>query len=475
MKRGFLCLFVLFVAFSIALVPVFAGGGKEKAEKKKEVEVTTTGEWSLAKAAEPYKGTVLHITKEPWAAPEAYIPIIKDFEAKTGIKVEIEKIEVAEAETKILADFQAKTHNYDMLDVIPENLMKYKTLGMFEPMDKYMENKALRDPTLSFDNVPKILLQSFTLDGVLYAWPLYVVQSFGIYRKDIAENKEEQDAFLKKYGYKLKFPPETPEKYLDICEFFTRKAGEKLAGKLLDRDFYGTTVAFKRGWWTSSNYIKFEVPFGGRIYDKKGNVTINTPANLTALEFMLNLRKYCPPGYLEYTWDEQVNQYINGNVFMYDSWTDTFPYIEDQKESKVAGLNGYFRPAVWGQGGRSAEGVFKGVAILSTSKNKEAAYLLIQYFQRPEVQKKYQSLGGTSFNFEVLKAPEFYDKIPYIPVLVDMLEDPKALEPVVGWPWIWEAYEELSGEINKAAADEVSAKQALENMQLRAEKIAAGK
>src|SRR3546814_14404668 len=34
-------------------------------------------------------------------------------------------------------------------------------------------------------------------------------------------------------------PPETYEQYRDVAEFFTRKAGEKVAGETLDNDIYG--------------------------------------------------------------------------------------------------------------------------------------------------------------------------------------------------------------------------------------------
>lgn len=435
---------------------------------------TTQKTWSLEEAAKPYAGTVLHTTLEPWAAGEAYKPIIEDFTALTGIKIEVEMLEVSEAEAKMMADFQAETHNYDFFGVIPENLMKWKTIGLLAPMEKYLSNEALRDPSFSLDNIPPVIKETFTLNNELFAFPNYVVQSCGIYRKDIAENPEEKAAFKTKYGYDLTFPIDTPQKYLDVCQFFNRKAGEKLAGQILKENFYGTTVAYKRGWWTTANYIKFEVPFGGRAYDKTGNVTFNTPANLEALKFMLALRPYCPPGYLEATWDEQVGQYILGNVFMYDSWTDTFPYIEDATQSKVAGLNGYFRPDVWGEGGRAAEGVFKGIAVLEGSKNKEAAYLFIQYIQSPEVQKKYQLQGGTSSNLTVLKDPEIYDKTPYIPTIVEMLQDPTALEPVVGWPWLWESYELFSNEINMTAADQKTPENALIDIQKAAEDIAKG-
>src|SRR3546814_6011956 len=49
-------------------------------------------------------------------------------------------------------------------------------------------------------------------------------------------------------------PPETYEQYRDVAEFFTRKAGEKVAGETLDNDIYGIVNSNKKGTYIWHDY-----------------------------------------------------------------------------------------------------------------------------------------------------------------------------------------------------------------------------
>ena len=84
----------------------------------------------------------------------------------------------------------------------------------------------------------------------MYGVPANSCIGFLTYRRDLFENAEEQAAFKEKYGYDLEVPSDW-DAYRDAAEFFTRKKGEKLAGEVLDRDFYGVSMEGKRHGATS--------------------------------------------------------------------------------------------------------------------------------------------------------------------------------------------------------------------------------
>ena len=56
--------------------------------------------------------------------------------------------------------------------------------------------------------------------------------------EDLLDDPTEKAAFQKRYGYPLA-QPTTWEQHRDIAEFFTRKAGDKLKGETLKKNFYG--------------------------------------------------------------------------------------------------------------------------------------------------------------------------------------------------------------------------------------------
>ena len=55
------------------------------------------------------------------------------------------------------------------------------------------------------------------------------------------ENPEEKANFREIYRYDLQVPKNFIQ-YYNIAEFFTRKKGEKLAGEVLEQDFYGVGI-----------------------------------------------------------------------------------------------------------------------------------------------------------------------------------------------------------------------------------------
>ena len=95
---------------------------------------------------------------------------------------------------------------------------------------------------------------SVTLDGDTFL--LY-------YRKDIFQDASEKAAFKAKYKYDLPDPPNTWKQVVDLAQFFTRKKGQKLAGKTLTKDFYGYADQAKRGrvyYWYIFRFIPFNAP-----------------------------------------------------------------------------------------------------------------------------------------------------------------------------------------------------------------------
>ena len=89
--------------------------------------------------------------------------------------------------------------------------------------------------------------------------------SINYYRTDVVCNEEEQANFQAKYNVKLPCTPEEMDEidwdmFEKIGEFFMRKKGEKLAGQVLDDDFYG--IAYQAGKGYDINRSRLTASFG---------------------------------------------------------------------------------------------------------------------------------------------------------------------------------------------------------------------
>ena len=60
--------------------------------------------------------------------------------------------------------------------------------------------------------------------------------------------------------------------------------------------------------------------FGGEMFDATGKPTVNSPEGIAALEFMLELGKYSPPGYASFNADEVGAHLLQGTAAMSINW-----------------------------------------------------------------------------------------------------------------------------------------------------------
>lgn len=365
--------------------------------------------WNLKEAAAPYKGTSIRVICDGYSPCLAYKRVSKDFTKKTGIKVSVEVADLQQVQQQILTDALTGTHVYDAVQVISWSVGVWGSRGFATPMKKFLDNPKLRDPSLHIkDFVPQNFKITSTYDGKIIGFPFHFIPPFAIYRKDIAANPEEQAAFKAKYGYDMPLngakiaTVDTWKQWSDMAAFFTRKKGQKVAGHTLAHPMYGVTAAFKRHLTVLYDYERILLGMGGEILDSNGKVALDSPQALKALKYMLSWRKYSPPSYAEYTWDNQYSDFCAGNLFSTFSWGDTTPFLESKKDCPaVAGKIGYFMHP--GTHRTVAEG--QGWVIPSKAPHPQAAYLFLQYLASRKVQAACQAFGCATFRRDVLNMP----------------------------------------------------------------------
>jgi multiple sugar transport system substrate-binding protein len=361
-------------------------------------------EWSLKTAAEPYKGVTLRVIGEA-LAPLASLDQQKSaFEEETGISVVIEQAAFDQVMQKTTADFVGKTGFYDVILNPHVRLPTLIANQWVQPIVKYVSDEKLADPSFKLDDV---VLSKDWLDaalsqgGELYGVPFSGHTIYLNWREDLFDNAEEQSAFKAKYGYDLPSPPVTMQQMWDTSEFFTRKSGDKLAGETLSQDIYGITLSGKRHISMLWNFYNVLYAFGGQVVESKtgpeyGPIVINSEAGVKALTFYRDLLvKFGPPGSLDYTWDEQLAAMQSGLAAQALLWADaSYAISHDESQSKVVGKVAYSGTPI---GERKIVNLHQwGMFVPTTAKNPEAAWLFLQWTQRPEVQEKLMSTGSIS-------------------------------------------------------------------------------
>jgi len=184
---------------------------------------------------------------------------------------------------------------------------------------RHMENLPA---DYDIEDVFKSLRDGLSYQGKLYALPFYGESSMLMYRKDLLEQK----------GLKM---PEQP-KYEDI---------KKIADALTDKakGVYGITLRGKPGWGENMGFIDTLInTFGGTWFDTKWNPTVDSPEWKKAITFYIELMKADgPPGASANGFNENLTLMAGGKAAMWIDATVAGGFLENPKESQVAGKMGY--------------------------------------------------------------------------------------------------------------------------------------
>ena len=391
--------------------------GPVRPAARPSVSNSLDGTWSLAKAAQPFRGQTIRLIGEDYPPLQAIARLKAEFEAETGIKVEIEGYEAETVLEKVALDLASGASRYDLIIQIYFDMGRLANQGQIQPVRQFLENKKLRDP--GFNPEKDLFPVWHTMawyDDEPYGFPMMVLTMYTWYRKDLFESPLEKAQFKNRYGYDLG-PPADWDQYRDIAEFFTRPSD----------GLYGTLIQGKRHIALWQEYLNFLYSFGGEILDtdnpsRYGPIAINSPAAVKATTYYKGLKKFSPPDTLNFTWDDALALMQQGKVAMCLMWNDSTYALEDPQQSKVAGKMGYSLVP------RGAAGIVQQIGgqsyyIPRASKRPEAAYLFMQWMMRKDVQIRQQKLGGSSARRSTYSDPEVL-ALPWTKTNIAALDSP---------------------------------------------------
>jgi len=254
----------------------------------------------------------------------------------------------------------------------------------------------------------------------IVAYPLSGYTMNLMYRTDLFGDPAEKAAFLAEYGYELAVP-QTIDQLTDVAEFFTRP----------DENLYGLSAAGARGTVAAQEYMTYLKMFGGSILDADGNVTLDEPIAIEALEFFVRtFDDWGLPGAAGYWWSDREGAYRLGKLAMQMTWSIARPGYDTVGLSNIVGLTGMALPPV--QPG--IDNVFNfggwGVAINAdiSAEQQELAWQFIKFITTPEAAKAWMSTPGSDYGspgdtglpirLSTLVDPDLNAQFPYMSTML---------------------------------------------------------
>lgn len=351
-------------------------------------------DWTLEEAAAPYAGTTINVTfllRPGYRAIEEMLP---EFEARTGINVEITWLPY---ETALSVQVREFVSGGD-LDIALVDLVWLGTFvdsGWLQPIDRFTQDSRLTDPDLDLDDFFPLVLEAFgAWHDVQYGLPFDNYSGLLFYNR----------CMLEEAGFDR--PPETWHELRDVY-------GPALTG---DGRFAFALQSAQNETQSADSFARFIWPFGGSFLDAGFRANLTSEGSLSGLQFRQSLLPIMPPNITRYDHAEVVDALIQGDVAMITEWSAFYPTIASSPIADCIEVAPEPRGPV---GRRPALGGFS-LAVSSQADEAEqaAAWLFIQWATSRDVAVEYLQRGGVPGRRSTYETPGIAAAFPFVEALV---------------------------------------------------------
>ncbi len=355
-----------------------------------------------------YAGTTIVANLPAIYAYKELVKLLPEFEALTGIKVEVDMLNYMKLHDKQVLEFIKPAGDYDVVSLVCMWKTEYVAGGFLEQLEPYFENIESVIPGFDFDDLVEAYVDNTGRVGgdkiymggpgsKLYALPLSAETSLLAYRKDLFEE------------YDLKVP-ETYDELREVQKFFFENVP----------DVYGLTMRGAAGHQATAGWLYHADPFGARVFDDNWEPIFNNEAAIETLEFMKEVVKYGPPGIGGFDVGAMNNSFLQGQAALYLDGDKITGLVKDADQSQVVGKVGYaIHPSHDGKIATETGGF--GVGIPTNSQNKDAAFLLIQWMTSKDISERLALIGVAPSRLSIYEDPEMQEQFPEYAVLAETL------------------------------------------------------
>jgi multiple sugar transport system substrate-binding protein len=375
----------------------------------------------------------------------------RDYEAQTGVRVQIAEFPYTNLFEKELVDLGAGTGAYDLIMLDDPWFPKFSAQEFLTDLAPLYQKRGLAGPDEDFVPASMALCRHPYQTGALYALPYVGNSQLFFYRKDLFEKHN-----LKALS--------TWDDVLAAARTINEReaAGAPGGGKV-----YGYVMRAAQGNAAVADFMPIFWAFGAEMFDAGGKPQVNSTEGINALRFMLELGKYAPPGYASFNADEVSAHLLQGTAAMSINWPAWISSFNDPAKSKVIGKMDFAAMPGAQAPGRAEIGNWL-IAIPRDAKNKDAAFDFLVWATSTEQMKRSALRGNPPTRRSVFTDAELLAKFPAYPAQLRSLENsrPRPRTP------LWNEIENTFGIfLSKANSGELSAEDAMNQANAEITKI----
>jgi multiple sugar transport system substrate-binding protein len=380
----------------------------------------------------------------------------RDYEAQTGVHINIAEFPYANLFEKELIDLNARTGAYDLIMLDDPWFPKFATRESLTDLTQLYEKRGQKGPDEDFVSTSIALCRHPYQTGALYALPYVGNSQLFFYRKDIFEKHNLKE----------------PLTWDDVLAAAKLISESETTGAPDGSRVHGYVMRAAQGNAVVADFMPIFWAFGAEMFDAGGKPTVNSPEGVKALKFMLELGRYSPPGYASFNADEVSAHLLQGTAAMSINWPAWISPFSDPARSKVIGKMEFTTLPGASATGRAEIGNWL-IAIPRGAKNVDAAFDFLVWATSAEQMKRSAMRGNPPTRKSVFTDAELLAKFPAYPAQLRSLESsrPRPRTP------LWNEVENAFGIfLSKANSGELSPEDAMNQANVKiAEIIERGK
>lgn len=373
-----------------------------------------------------------------------------DYGAATGIHINIAEFPYSNLFEKELIDLKARTGAYDLIMLDDPWFPRFANEHLLMEIAPLLRKRGDADGNEDFVETSLALCRHPYEKGQLYALPYVGNSQLFFYRKDLFEK------------HSLK-PPTTWTDTLAAAKTIHEK---EIAGAK-DGRIYGYVMRAAQGNAAVADFMPIFWAFGGEMFSADGKPTVNSPEGIAALEFMIELGKYSPPGYASFNADDVGAHLLQGTAAMSINWPAWISSFGDPSKSKVIGKMEFATLPGAKKQGQAEIGNWL-IAIPRDSENAELALEFLVWATSAEQMKRSAQRGNPPTRKSVFSDPELLAKYPSYPVQLRSLETARPRPRTPYWNEIENAFGIF---LSKANSGALSPAEAMNQANAEIEKI----
>ena len=347
-------------------------------------------------------------------------------QAQSGLKLDLVPLELAELEAALLTSNGMTSGDWDVCFIPTDWIAAMHALKCAVDMEPLLKS----DPPEGYpEGWHPSLLRLQQIEGSILGVPYHDGPECLIYRRDLFEDTEAQEAFRKKFGRELTTPGTWTE-FHEIARFFHQP----------DKRLYGTAfAAFPDGHNSVYDFLLQFWSRGGELIAPSGDVRFATPEADAAVTFYREILSDDLAIHPECRQLDSVAaglRFAAGEIAMMINWFGFATLAHTAEHSKVRGLVDVAAvPSTPGCASASLN-VYWILSIAAGSPHRELSWDFLRHTLRPAMDRLTTTSGAIGCRRSTWNAPEINESIPFYRRMELLHDHAREIPQREDWPRI---------------------------------------